>query len=208
MEDVLDVYERAYDPKNPVICMDEMSKQQVKEVVKSLPPRPGDCEKYDYHYERNGTSNLFMFSEPLKGFRWVKVTNRRTKVDWARVMEELANTYYPTADKITVVMDNLNTHRGSSFYESFEPLKARALIKRFDFHYTPVHGSWLNMAEIELSVLSRQCLNRRIGDQAILSAEVESWVAHRNKESVGINWQFTTDKARTKLKRLYPANKT
>ena len=204
MEEVLDVYHRAYDPAKPLICFDELCKQIVKEVQAPLAMKSGEIEKYDYHYERNGVANLFMISEPLKGKRCIKVTERRTKIDWAYVMKDIADLHYSEADKIIIVMDNLNTHKASSFYEAFSPNEARRLINRFEFHYTPKHGSWLNMAEIELSVLSRQCLDRRIPDIDSLKREVKSWESSRNGKEGKICWQFTTAEARIKLKKLYP----
>ena len=205
MEDVLDTYMKPYNELHPLVCMDETTKQHVKETRTSIPMKPGRSECYDYEYERNGVSNLFMFFSPTERRRHVKVTDRRTKTDWAHAMKELADERYPKADVITVVMDNLNTHGPASFYEAFEPEEARRLSKRFDFHYTPKHGSWLNMAETELSTLSRQCLNRRIPEQQKLKREIIAWEKERNTECATIDWQFTTDKARIKLKRLYPS---
>ena len=204
MEDVLDTYMKSYDQRHPLVCMDETTKQHVKETRVAIPMKPGRSECYDHEYERNGVSNLFMFFSPTEKWRQVKVTDRRTKTDWAHAMKELADERYPDADVITVVMDNLNTHGPASFYQSFEPEEARRLSKRFDFHYTPKHGSWLNMAETELSTLSRQCLDRRIPNQQELKQEVAAWEKERNKKYSTINWQFTTQKARIKLKRLYP----
>lgn len=204
MEDILEVYTRPYDPKRPQVCMDETSKQLLNEVREPLPLKPGDPERYDYEYERTGVANLFMFVEPLAGKRKVKVTERRTKQDWAQAMRELADETYPDAEVIVVVMDNLNTHTPASFYEAFEPEEARRLVERFEFHYTPKHGSWLNIAEIELSALSRQCLDRRIADQASLVAEVKAWEDERNASVVKVHWRFTTADARIKLAHLYP----
>ena len=204
MEDVLEVYQGTYDDTHPLVCMDESSKQQVKEVRTPLPCQPGELEKYDSEYERNGVSHLFMFFEPLTGRRHVKVTERRTAVDWAQQIQELIDIHYPQAERITLVMDNLNTHVGASLYKAFEPQEARRLLEKLDIHYTPKHGSWLNMAEIELSVLSRQCLDRRIPDQETLNREVNAWEAKRNASATPVNWRVTTDDARIKLKRLYP----
>jgi DDE superfamily endonuclease len=208
MEDVLAVYQRPPDPAYPVICMDETSKQLVGEVRVSLPVAPGQSRREDYEYERHGVANLFLFCEPLTGWREVQVTERRTRTDWAAAMRELSDRHYPTAERITVVLDNLNTHGPASFYEAFAPGEARRLAERFDFHYTPKHGSWLNMAEIELSVLSRQCLDRRINDAEVLRQEIRAWQQAHNAASKTIDWQFTAADARIKLKRLYPVIKT
>jgi hypothetical protein len=205
MEDVLDVYQRPVSDKNPLVCVDETSKQQIKETRAFLAPEPGQPGRYDHEYQRNGVSNLFMLFAPLQGWRHVKVTDRRTQVDWAQCMKELSDVHFPQAEKITVVMDNLNTHKAASFYEAFPPEEARRLVNRFEFHYTPKHGSWLDMAEIELGVLQRQCLNRRIADQSLLKSEVAAWEAQRNSESTKVDWRFTTQDARIKLKRLYPS---
>jgi hypothetical protein len=204
MEDVLEVYKRPYDPKYPQVCMDETSKQLLSDTQKPLPAKPEHPERYDYEYKREGVSNLFMFFEPLMGKRQVKVTEQRTRKDWAEAMKELSDIHYPDAEVIVIVMDNLNTHSPASFYEAFEPEEARRLAKRFEFHHTPKHGSWLNMAEIELSVLSRQCLDRRIGDQELLASEVKAWQDERNDQVVKVHWRFTTADARIKLKHLYP----
>ena len=208
MEDVLEVYQRPPDPAQPVICMDETNKQLVGEIRIPLPVAPGQPQREDYEYERHGVANLFLFSEPLTGWREVQVTERRTRMDWAAAMRDLSDRYYPTARRITVVLDNLNTHGPASFYEAFAPDEARRLSERFEFHYTPKHGSWLNMAEIELSVLSRQCLDRRIGEIGVLRSEIGAWQQKRNEVSKTIDWQFTADDARVKLKRLYPVIKT
>jgi hypothetical protein len=208
MEDVLAVYQRPLDPDHPVICMDETSKQLVSETRVALPVAPGQPRREDYEYERRGVVNLFLFCEPLTGWREVSVTERRTRTDWATAMRDLSDRVYPTAQRITVVLDNLNTHGPASFYEAFPPDEARRLAERFEFHYTPKHGSWLNMAEIELSVLSRQCLDRRIGEAGILRREIEAWQRKRHAASKTIDWQFTTAEARVKLKRLYPVIKT
>ena len=204
MEDILETYTQPYDPQHPLVCMDETTKQHIKETQIPLPMKPGRNKGYDYEYERNGVSNLFMFFSPTEKRRHVKVTDRRTKTDWAHAMKELADDQYPDADMITVVMDNLNTHGPASFYEAFEPEEARRLSQRFDFHYTPKHGSWLNMAETELSILSRQCLARRIPNQQYLKQEVAAWQKERNAKYSTIDWQFTTQDARVKLRRLYP----
>jgi hypothetical protein len=204
MEDVLDVYKRPYDPKRPQVCMDETTKQLLADGQEPLPAKPGHPERYDYEYEREGVANLFMFFEPLAGKRHVKVTDHRTKKDWAEAMRELSDVYYPDAEVIVVVLDNLNTHSPASFYEAYEPEEARRLVNRFEFHHTPKHGSWLNMAEIELGVLIRQCLSRRIPDQTILENEVNAWQADRNAKVVKVDWRFTTADARIKLKHIYP----
>ena len=205
MEDVLDVYHRPYDPTRPVVCLDEASKQLIRETRTPLPARPGQPERVDYEYERNGTVNLFMTFEPLAGRRRVTVTDRRTKVDFAHVLRELLDVQYPQADRVVLVMDNLNTHRLSSLYEAFAPAEARRLIGRLEVPHTPKHGSWLNMAETELSVLGGQCLDRRIGEKDDLRAEVAAWERARNAAKCRVDWQFTTADARVKLKRLYPS---
>lgn len=205
MEDVLDTYMQSYDEYHPLVCMDETTKQCVKETRAPIPMKSGRPKGYDFEYERNGVSNLFMFFSPTEKWRHVKVTDRRTKIDWAHAMKELADERYPQAELITVVMDNLNTHGPASFYEAFEPEEARRLSQRFDFHYTPKHGSWLNMAETELSTLSRQCLARRIPNQQELKQEVAAWEKERNSKYSTIDWRFTTQDARIKLKRLYPS---
>ena len=204
MEDVLSVYKQPYDPDHPLICMDETSKQLTLETRRPIAARSGHPERYDYEYRRNGVCNLFMFSEPLVGRRHVSVTERRTKLDWAAQIKDLLDVHYPEAKKITLVMDNLNTHTGASLYQAFKPQQARRLLERLDIHYTPKHGSWLNMAEIELGIISRQCLNRRIGDRETLSMEVAAWQKRRNAAYAKIDWRFTTEDARIKLKRLYP----
>ena len=208
MEDVINVYVRPYDPLHPVVCFDESNKQLVAEIVEPLPVNPGKPQRYDYEYERRGVCNLFMFSEPLAGWRHVEVTDRRTKQDYAQQMKYLVDVRYPHAKMITVVHDQLNTHVPSSLYGAFEPADARRILDKLEFHYTPKHGSWLNMAEIELSVLSRQCLERRIPDKEFLQREVAAWSERRNRESRKIDWQFTTADSRIKLKRLYPSIKT
>ena len=205
MEEVLDVYTRPYDERYPQVCMDEMSKQLIRETRVPLPMQPGQPACYDAEYERQGTCNLFIANEPLAGKRFLQVTERRTKQDWARFMRDLVDVQYPTAEKLVLVMDNLNTHTLACLYEVFSPAEARRLARKLEIHSTPKHGSWLNMAEIELSVLSRQCLDRRIGTLAELEQEVAAWQARRNASEVGINWRFTTADARIKLKRLYPS---
>lgn len=204
MEDVLEVYTQPYDPTRPVVCVDEATKQLVADVTPPLPMQPGQPRREDYEYERRGTGNLFMIVEPLSGWREVKVTARRTMIDFAYLLRDLADLHFPTAERIVLVMDNLNTHKLSVLYAVFPAAEARRLHERFDVHYTPKHASWLNMAECELSVLGRQCLARRIEDQAVLEREVRAWVNSRNQRTVRIDWQFTTADARIKLKRLYP----
>jgi len=204
MEAVLDVYTQPYDPHYPVICMDESSKQLVGETRQPLPVEPGQPARYDYEYQRNGVCNLFLFCEPLVGWRHIEVTERRTQHDWAWAMKTLVDDYYPAADRIRVVLDNLNTHVPASLYATFPPAEAHRLLRRLEFHYTPKHGSWLNIAEIEFSVLSRQCLERRIGSKATLIREVAAWEARRNADPTPVTWRFTTRDARIKLKRLYP----
>jgi len=207
MEDVLDVYKRPYDEKRPVVCLDETNKQLTKEVRTPISAEPGKSERYDTEYERNGTSNIFLSYEPLQGKRQLQITDQRKKIDWAFFIKDLVDGHYPNADKIVLVMDNLNTHTGSSLYEAFEPKEAKRILDKLEIHYTPKHGSWLNIAEIELSHLGRQCLDRRIPDKEILSREVLAWADQRNKEASIVDWQFTTDDARIKLKRLYPVIK-
>ncbi len=204
MEDVLDVYHRPYDAGCPVICMDEKPYQLLDECRQPIPMKPGKVERYDSEYVRNGTCSIFVFTEPLKGWRKVSVSKRRTKVDWARNVAELLEVHYPKAPKVCLVMDNLNTHTISSLYEAFPPARARALARRLEIHYTPKHGSWLNIAEIELSALTSQCLGRRIPDMERLASELDAWNLARNNVSSPVNWQFTTDDARIKLRRLYP----
>jgi transposase len=204
MEDVLTVYKRPYDAHFPVVCMDETNKQQLLDKREPIEMKPGKAKKIDTEYERNGTSNIFMAFEPLVGRRYVEVTARRTKKDWAHYIKKLVDEMYPDAQKIVLIMDNLNTHKGASLYEVFEPTEARRLLDKLEFHYTPKHGSWLNMAELELSHLSRQCLNRRIGSREMLHEEVTAWYKKRNEEAVKVNWQFTNEDARIKLKKLYP----
>ena len=203
MEMVLDVYKRPFDPRLPVICMDESPKQLIAETKVPIPASPGQSAKYDYEYKRCGVCNIFMACEPLAGKRMVKITERKTKRDWAYFLEEIA-AKHESAEKITLVMDNLNTHSPGSFYETFQPDKAKALWDRFEFVYTPKHGSWLNMAEIELNVLTGQCLDRRIDDIEVVSQEVRAWQEARNNKNAKVNWQFTAKDARIKLSRLYP----
>lgn len=203
MEEVLDIYKQPYDSNYPVICMDEMPRQLIGETFIPLPAKPGSLAKHDYEYKRNGTCNIFIANEPLMGKRFTKVTERRTKADWAYFIEELAENY-SDAKRITLVMDNLNTHYPSSLYEVFPPEKARELRNRFKWVYTPKHGSWLNMAEIELNVLAGQCLKRRIDNIKIMRKEVNTWSKKRNDLNSVINWRFKTEDARIKLKRLYP----
>jgi hypothetical protein len=203
MEKVLDVYKRPYDPKNPVVCMDESPKQLIAETRIPIPASPGKLEKHDYEYERRGMCNVLIAFEPLAGKRMVEVSERRTKEDWANFMGKI-EVRYETAEKITIVMDNLNTHEPGSFYEAFPPDKAKALWDRFEFVYTPKHGSWLNMAEIELNVLTGQCLDRRIDDIKVVRKEVLAWEKNRNNKNAKVNWRFKTEDARIKLSRLYP----
>ena len=204
MEEVLDVYQRPYDPQRPQICMDEMPKQLLAEAVTPLVMKPGLSEKQDYTYERQGTANLFLCFEPLAGKRFLETRTHRTAVDWAHAMQRLADVHYPEAEVIVLVMDNLNTHKLAAFYEAFEAQEAHRLSRKFEIHYTPKHGSWLNMAEIELSALARQWVNRRIPAQAQLDAEVQAWANARNAQVVKVDWRFTTADARIKLKHLYP----
>ena len=205
MEDILEVYQRPYDPQRPLVCLDETSKQLIAETRLPIAAKPGQPGRHDYEYRRNGTANLFMMFAPLEGWRHVKVTDRHTAVDYAQVLKELSDTHFPGSAKIVLVQDNLNTHKPASLYEAFPPAEARRLVERFEWHYTPKHGSWLDMAESELSVLSSQCLDRRIPDQRVLKDEVEAWEAERNRKHAKANWQFTTADARVKLRRLYPA---
>jgi hypothetical protein len=203
MEKVLDVYKRPYNKKYPVICMDESPKQLIGEVRRPIKAKPGSVEKFDYEYVRNGVCNIFMSNEPLSGKRFVKVTERKTKQDWAYFVEEIAN-QYPDVEKITLIMDNYETHKPGSLYDTFSAEKAKAIWDRFEFVYTPKHGSWLNMAEIELNVLMGQCLSERIPDMEKIKKEVNAWQEVRNNKNAKINWQFTKDDARIKLRRLYP----
>ena len=204
MEDTLTVYARPRDEKRPLVCMDETSRQLIKETRLPIAHGPGKPALFDHEYERNGTANLFMLFEPLSGRRHVRVTERRTRADWAYLVKELCDVIHPSAEKIVLVMDNLNTHSGASLYEAFPPEEARRLLDRLEIHYTPKHGSWLNMAEIELRVLSGQCLSRRIADRETLAREVAAWEKRRNETAAPVDWRFTTKDARIKLKRLYP----
>ncbi len=206
MEDVLSVYTQPYDPARPVVCLDETSRQVLAEVRPPLPVAAGKPAREDPEYVRHGVANLFLVCEPLRGWRGVIVSDRRTRLDWAACIKELADTHYPTADKIVLVMDNLNIHSPASLYEAFPPAEAKRLADRLEIHHTPKHGSWLNMAEIELGILQRQCLDRRLGDQATLTREVTAWVTVRNAAVQRIDWRFTTADARIKLKRLYPTH--
>ena len=204
MEDVLDLYAEPEDPKRPRVCFDECPYQLISEVRQPLPAQPGHLLRYDYEYKREGTCNLFMFVQPHVGWRHVKVTDRRTKPDFAQCMKDLVDFHFPEAEVIRVVLDNLNTHTPAALYEAFEPAEARRIIRKLEFHHTPKHGSWLNMAEIELSVLAGQCLDRRLSDRETVRTELAAWETQRNADQVTINWRFTTQKARTKLERLYP----
>ena len=205
MESVLQVYQRHYHPDFPVVCLDEATKQLVKETVEPVAVKPGQPKRQDYKYERNGTANLFMLCNPIQGWRHIEVTKRRTAVDYAHLLKDLVDVYYPDALLITVVQDNLNTHSPASLYKASEPAEARRILNRLEFCHTPKHGSWLNMAEIELSILARQCLDRRIPEFAVLQQEVATWEEQRNHQQTWINWRFTTADARVKLYRLYPS---
>ena len=205
MEDVLEVYKRPYDPKRPVVCLDETSKQLVGEVAPPRPAAPGHVARDDYEYVRNGVANIFMIFEPLAGQREVEVTDRRTRKDYAECLRKLSDEMYPDAEVIVLVQDNLNTHSPASLYEAFDPAEAKRLTDRFEVHYTPKHGSWLNMAEIELSILARQCLSRRIDNVDALRRETHAWEAARDADDRKANWQFTTADARIKLRQLYPS---
>jgi DDE superfamily endonuclease/Homeodomain-like domain len=204
MEDVLEVYHRPHDPERPLVCLDETSKQLIVETRTPIPAKPGQPARHDYEYERNGVANLFMMFAPLEGWRYVKVTERHTGIDYAHVLRELSDVHFPDAAKIVLVQDNLNTHKPASLYEAFPAAEARRLVERFEWHYTPKHGSWLDMAESELGVLASQCLDRRIDDRKTLARQVNAWQDHRNKHHAKANWRFTTTDARVKLKRLYP----
>lgn len=208
MENVLDVYKRPFDKNNPVVCMDESPKQLIGETKVPIKMSGGAEKRIDYEYKRNGVCNIFITNEPLAGKRYVKITERKTKKDWAEFIREIADNEYPHANKITLVMDNLNTHKASSFYETFSPEEAKRIWDRFEFVYTPKHGSWLNMAEIELNVLNGQCLNRRIDNLEEVQREVNAWKNYRNNMNAEINWRFETKDARIKLKRLYPSINT
>lgn len=204
MEEILEIYKLPHDPNKPLVCMDETSKQLVKETRLPISAIPGHPARYDYEYERNGVCNIFMFYEPFGGKRYVSITDRRTKKDWAIQIKELLDIHYPNVERVVLVMDNLNTHKGASLYDKFPPAEARRLLNRLEFHYTPKHASWLNIAEIELRVLSGQCLNRRIPDKQTLEKEVRAWQKQRNFLQAKVDWQFTTEDARIKLKKLYP----
>ena len=205
MEDVLGVYTRQYDPRCPQVCLDETSRQLLGEVNPPVPVAPGRPARADYEYERNGTCNLFLVCEPLAGWRHVRVSDRRTRIDWAHCIKDLIDVHYPNAERIVLVQDNLNTHTPASLYEAFGPAEAKRLADKLELHATPKHGSWLNMAEIELSVLAEQCLDRRLADRAALEREVAAWQTTRNATGRGVDWRFTTQDARIKLKHLYPA---
>jgi len=205
MEQVLDVYKRPYNPRNPVICMDESPKQLILDTKKPIEGGKGKIQKYDYEYIRKGVVNIFMSNEPLMGQRYVKITERKTKHDWAKFIKEISDLYSNKVDKITLVMDNYGTHTRGAFYETFEPDLAKSLLDRFEFVFTPKHGSWLNIAEIELNVLQSQCLNRRIGDIETIIEETKAWQKHKNIKGKKVDWQFTVGDARVKLKKLYPS---
>jgi DDE superfamily endonuclease len=205
MEDVLEVYHRPHDPDRPLVCLDETSKQLVAETRQPLPMLPSQPARYDYEYKRNGTANLFMLFAPLEGWRHVKVTESRTAIDYAHVLRDLADLHFAKASKIVLVQDNLNTHAPSSLYEAFPPAEARRLVERFEWHYSPKHGSWLNLAESELAVLSGQCLDKRIANSTALAREVAAWLSRRNANHAKASWRFTTADARIKLKSLYPS---
>ena len=205
MEDVLCVYTRSYDPARPLVCLDETSKQLIAETRTPEPMQPGQPARHDYEYKRNGTANLFMLFAPLEGWRHVEVTERRTAIDYAKILRDLSDIHFPNAERIVLVQDNLNTHAMASLYEAFPPQEARRLIERFEWHYTPKHGSWLDLAESELGVLSSQCLDRRIPDKQTLIDEIDAWEHDRNTHHTKADWQFTTKTARVKLKHLYPS---
>jgi hypothetical protein len=205
MEDVLEVYKRPYDPRRPVVCLDETSKQLIGEVSTPVLASPGQVARYDYEYVRNGVANIFMIFEPLAGQRDVEVTDRRTKKDYAQCLRKIADEMYPDAEVVVLVQDNLNTHSPASLYEAFEPQEAKRLTDRFEFHYTPKHGSWLDMAEIELGILGRQCLAGRIDNVNDLRCQTRAWETARDSVATKADWQFTTADARIKLKRLYPS---
>jgi len=205
MEDVLELYHEPYDPLRPVVCFDEGTKQLIGETRTPLPMRPGEPMRYDYEYERHGTCNLFMFFEPLRGWRHIEVTDRRTMIEYAHCMRNLVDVFFPDAEVVRVVQDNLSTHKPAALYEAFEPAEARRILERLEFHFTPKHGSWLNMAEIELNVLGSQCLDRRIPEKETLITEVVAWERQRNQNASTVNWQFTTEDARIKLRKLYPS---
>lgn len=205
MEEVLDLYAQSPDPKRPLVCFDETPKQLIAETRQPLPARPGQPERYDYEYQRNGTCNLFMFFEPARGWRHVALTERRTKRDFAQQMKWLVDEGHPEAEVIRVVLDNLNTHRPAALYEAFEPAEARRLLRKLEFHYTPKHGSWLNMAELEISVFDRQCWDRRIGEAETLQRETQALQEQRNAAQAAVHWQFTCQDARRRMHWLYPS---
>lgn len=204
MEDVLDVYQRPYDPKQPVVCFDETSKELHDTPRGSIEPSAGQSKRIDYEYQRNGTASIFLWVEPLGGRRNTYISDTRTALDCARALKRVVDEDYPDADKVVLVLDNLNTHNPAALYKCFEPAEAHRIVNKIEWHYTPEHGSWLNIAEIEFSVLSKQCLNRRIADKATLQSEISAWLEKRNSANATINWQFRTADARIKLKRLYP----
>jgi hypothetical protein len=204
MEDVLEVYQRPHDPQRPVVCVDETTKQMIAETRRPIPAAPGRKARHDYEYERNGVASLFMMFAPLEGWRGVKVTDRHAAGDYAHVLKDLSDTYFPAAEQIVLIQDNLATHTPASLYAAFPAAEARRLVERFEWHYTPKHGSWLDMAEAELAVLATQCLDRRIPDKTTLIKQIDAWQSHRNKRCVKADWQFTTTDARIKLKTLYP----
>jgi hypothetical protein len=205
MEDVLDVYERPFDPARPVVCLDETSRQLLADARPPLPPAPGRPARHDPEYVRGGVANLFLVTEPLRGWRSVLVSDQRTRLDFARCVKELVDVHYPAAERVVLVLDQLNTHSPASLYAAFPPAEAKRLADRLEIHHTPKHGSWLNMAEVELAVCQRQCLRQRFGDRPALAAEVAAWAARRNAAGAAVDWRFTTADARIKLKRLYPA---
>jgi hypothetical protein len=205
MENILAVHTRPRDPDRPLVCLDETSKQLIRETRVPVPMKSGRPKRVDYEYERNGTANIFMLFAPLEGWRHVEVTDRRAAADYAAILRDLSDRYFPGADKIVLVQDNLSTHTAASLYAAFPPVEARRLAERFEWHYTPKHGSWLDMAESELGVLSSQCLGRRIEDKNSLVDEVAAWCEHRNRHHAKANWQFTNEDARIKLRRLYPS---
>lgn len=208
MEDILELYRQPYDPQRPVLCMDEASKQLIAETRRPLPAAGGQPARYDYEYERKGVCSQILFVEPLRGWRKVFVRERRTMVDWAICLRDILDVYYPNALQVRLVLDNLNTHTGASLYEAFAPVEARRLLERVEFHYTPKHGSWLNMAEIEIGVMNAQCLGRRIDNQELIATEVAAWEQRRNEEEAKIRWAFTVSHARVKLAKIYPPIKT
>ena len=205
MEDVLEVYKRPYNPRRPIVCIDETTKQLIGETREPLPPRPGSLERFDHVYIRNGVASLFLAFEPLKAWRTGAVTDHRRRLEWAAFIRSRLVGRYRRAEKLVLVMDQLNTHSAASLYEAFPPAQAKRLADRLEIHYTPKHGSWLNMAEIELSVLGRECLERRIAQRSTLAREIDHWVTTRNRRNTFVNWQFTTADARIKLRRLYPS---